>query len=55
MLLYAVSSCSLVPVQNAQGQQYAFDLSFTGFGSVACTDVDGDGTTTWPDCWWTAR
>jgi hypothetical protein len=43
--LYAVSSCSVVPVQNAQGRQYAFDLGFTGFGTgVGCIDVDGDGT-----------
>ncbi|MCW2675198.1 MAG: uncharacterized protein JWR70_238 [Modestobacter sp.] len=45
VLLYAISSCSLLPVQNAQGQQYAFDLGFTGFGTgVGCIDVDGDGT-----------
>jgi hypothetical protein len=42
--LWAISDCSLVPVQNAQGQQYTFDLGFTGFGTgVGCTDVDGDG------------
>jgi hypothetical protein len=45
VLLYAISSCSLVPVRNAQGGQYAFDLGFTGFGTgVGCLDVDGDGT-----------
>jgi hypothetical protein len=44
VLLYALSDCSLVPVQNAQGQQYAFDLGFTGYGTgVGCADVDGDG------------
>jgi len=44
VLLYAISDCSIVPVQNAQGQQYAFDLGFTGFGTgVGCADVDGDG------------
>jgi len=43
--LWAISDCSLVPVQNAQGQQYTFDLGFTGFGTgVGCADVDGDGT-----------
>lgn len=42
--LWAVSDCSLVPVQNAQGQPYTFDLGFTGFGTgVGCADVDGDG------------
>jgi len=46
VLLYAISDCALVPEQNAQGQQYAFDLGFTGFGTgVGCVDVDGDGTT----------
>jgi hypothetical protein len=45
VLLYAISSCSVVPVRNAQGRQYAFDLGFTGFGTgVGCIDVDGDGT-----------
>jgi hypothetical protein len=40
-----VSGCSLVPELNAQGQQYAFDLGFTGFGTgVGCVDADGDGT-----------
>jgi hypothetical protein len=46
VLLYAVRDCQLVPVQNVQGQQYAFDLGFTGFGTgVGCADVDGDGVT----------
>jgi hypothetical protein len=32
-------------VRNEQGQQYAFDLGFTGYGTgVACEDADGDGT-----------
>jgi len=44
VLLYAISACSILPVQNAQGQQYAFDLGFTGQGTgVGCADVDGDG------------
>lgn len=43
--LYGLSDCSLVPEQNAQGEQYTFDLGFTGFGTgVGCADVDGDGT-----------
>ncbi|WP_166503422.1 hypothetical protein [Modestobacter italicus] len=42
--LYAISDCSIVPVQNAQGEQYAFDLGFTGYGTgVGCADVGGDG------------
>jgi hypothetical protein len=46
VLLYAVSACQIIPEQNQQGQQYAFDLGFTGFGTgVGCVDVDGDGTT----------
>jgi hypothetical protein len=44
--LYAVHDCGLVPVQDDQGQQYAFDLGFTGFGTgVGCADADGDGRT----------
>jgi hypothetical protein len=44
VLLYGISDCQLVPEQNQQGQQYAFDLGFTGFGTgVGCADVDGDG------------
>src|SRR5947209_2369138 len=44
--LYAVSQCQLVPVKNAQGQQYAFDLGFTGYGTgVGCVDANRDGTT----------
>jgi hypothetical protein len=46
VLLYGISSCSFVPELNAQGQQYAFDLGFTGFGTgVGCVDADDDGTT----------
>jgi hypothetical protein len=46
VLLYGISSCSFVPELNAEGQQYAFDLGFTGFGTgVGCVDADGDGTT----------
>jgi len=44
--LYGISSCSFVPELNAEGQQYAFDLGFTGFGTgVGCVDANGDGTT----------
>ena len=43
VLLYGISDCQLVPEQDQQGQQYAFDLGFTGFGTgVGCADVDGD-------------
>ena len=46
VLLFAVSGCSFVPVQNAQGQQYTFDLGFTGYGTgVGCVDANVDGTT----------
>jgi hypothetical protein len=46
VLLYGISNCSFVPEMNAQGQQYAFDLGFTGFGTgVGCVDANGDGTT----------
>jgi hypothetical protein len=43
--LWAVSECSIVPVHNAQGQQYAFDLGLrTGNGTgVGCADATGDG------------
>lgn len=44
--LFAVSNCQLVPEKNLQGQQYTFDLGFTGFGTgVGCVDANGDGTT----------
>jgi hypothetical protein len=44
--LWSVSGCQLVAEQNVQGQQYAFDLGFTGYGTgVGCVDADGDGTT----------
>jgi hypothetical protein len=46
VLLYGVSACQIIPEKNLQGQQYAFDLGFTGFGTgVGCVDADGDGTT----------
>src|SRR5206468_10347473 len=46
VLLYAVSDCQIIPEKNAQGQQYAFDLGFTGFGTgVGCVDANGAGTT----------
>jgi hypothetical protein len=46
VLLYAVSDCQIIPEKNLQGQQYAFDLGFTGFGTgVGCVDANGDGTT----------
>jgi hypothetical protein len=46
VLLYGISQCSFVPILNPQGEQYAFDLGFTGFGTgVGCVDADGDGTT----------
>ena len=45
VLLYAVSACSFIPMNNAQGHQYAFDLGFTGYGTgVGCVDANGDGT-----------
>ncbi|MCU1616555.1 MAG: uncharacterized protein JWO98_4095 [Frankiales bacterium] len=44
VLLYAVSDCQLIPEENQQGQQYAFDLGFTGYGTgVGCVDANGDG------------
>jgi hypothetical protein len=46
VLLYAVSGCQIIPEKNLQGQQYAFDLGFTGFGTgVGCVDADRNGTT----------
>lgn len=37
VLVYDVVSCQLVPTENAQGQQYTFDLGFTGYGTgVEC-------------------
>jgi hypothetical protein len=39
VLLYAVSNCEIVPEKNVQGQQYAFDLGFTGYGTgVGCVN-----------------
>ena len=44
VLLYGVSECQIVPEKNAQGQQYAFDRGFTGYGTgVGCADATGDG------------
>src|SRR5690625_2121686 len=41
--LYAVIDCELVPTMNPQGDQYTFDLGFTGYGTgVGCVDL-GDG------------
>jgi hypothetical protein len=37
--LYSVVNCQIVPAQNLQGQQYTFDLGFTGYGTgVRCVD-----------------
>lgn len=45
VLLYAISKCRIILVQNVQDRQYAFDLGFTGHGTgVGCVDVDGNGT-----------
>jgi len=42
--LWAVSACQLVPLANAQGQQYTFDLGYTGSGTgIGCADANGDG------------
>lgn len=42
MPLYAVVDCQLVPTTNEQGQQYTFDLGFTGYGTgVGCEPVPG--------------
>ena len=42
--LWAVSACRLIPMQNIQGQQYLFDLGFTGYGTgIGCADANGDG------------
>lgn len=41
--LYAVVGCELVPTMNPEGDQYTFDLGFTGYGTgVGCVDL-GDG------------
>jgi hypothetical protein len=38
--LYAVIDCALVPTANVQGQQYTFDLGFTGYGTgVGCAEL----------------
>ena len=42
--LYAVADCQLTPTQNPQGQQYTFDLGFTGFGTgVGCEPAHTGG------------
>jgi hypothetical protein len=44
VLLYGIGSCALVPLRDAAGRQYSFDLGFDGTGTgVGCVDVDGDG------------
>ncbi|NAZ80609.1 hypothetical protein GTR02_02100 [Kineococcus sp. R8] len=40
--LYAVVDCALVATQNAQGEQYTFDLGFTGFGTGVGCVAGGD-------------
>ncbi|TDE95866.1 hypothetical protein EXU48_06290 [Occultella glacieicola] len=41
--LYAFRDCTLVPTRNDQGEQYTFDLGFTGYGTgVGCVDL-GEG------------
>jgi len=40
--LYAVVDCRLVPTLNAQGQQYTFDLGFTGYGTGVGCVAGGD-------------
>lgn len=45
--LYAVVDCRLTPTQNPEGQQYTFDLGFTGFGTgVGCAPAK-DGPRRW--------
>jgi hypothetical protein len=45
--LFTVADCSLVPVRNAQGAQYSFDLGFgdagTGIGCSRVTGTSGTG------------
>jgi hypothetical protein len=45
--LYAVTYCALVPTKNPQGQQYAFDLGFTGFGTGVGCERAGSGARRW--------
>jgi len=40
--LYAVVDCRLVPTLNAQGQQYTFDLGYTGYGTGVGCVAGGD-------------
>jgi hypothetical protein len=41
--LYAVVGCKIIESVNAQGQQYSFDLGFTGYGTgVGCPLVGGN-------------
>jgi hypothetical protein len=40
--LYAVVDCGLVPTLNAQGEQYVFDLGFTGYGTGVGCVAGGD-------------
>jgi hypothetical protein len=43
-LLYTVSDCRLLAVQDDQGAPFAFDLGAAGVGTgVGCADADGDG------------
>jgi len=38
--VYAVVGCELVATKNVQGEQYTFDLGFTGYGTgLGCADV----------------
>ena len=40
--LYAVVDCALVPTLNEQGEQYVFDLGFTGYGTGVGCVAGGD-------------
>jgi len=40
--LYDVVDCALVPTLNVQGQQYTFDLGFTGYGTGVGCVAGGD-------------
>ncbi|WP_432542454.1 hypothetical protein [Kineococcus sp. SYSU DK002] len=40
--LYAVVDCALTPTLNAQGEQYVFDLGFTGYGTGVGCVAGGD-------------
>ncbi|GHS88083.1 hypothetical protein AGMMS50218_11200 [Actinomycetota bacterium] len=44
--LLTVQDCALVPVTDAGGQPWRFDLGFGDYGTgVGCLDLDGDGRT----------